>query len=175
MPILLAILGILGAAAVWYWRIKNASEMSADLLDAANNVRLAARRFNYKRRNKTHPADCVDDPRVAAAAIIVAVGGMETEFSAEHHAAAVVQCQSKFDCPEKDANDIMILGKWIAQQCNTKDEAVRRLSKRLFSLSGAEAGPDLVEMVNAIAKVDEKPGDSREADAMAQIKRTFFH
>lgn len=175
MPFLLAILGALGAAAYWYWNLRNAGHAASDLADAANDVRLAARRFNYRRRHKTHPVDSIDDPRLAAGGIIAAIGGMDSAFDRGDHDMAVIQCQSKFNVSKDEADEIMVFGEWVAGQCGTKDEAVRRLCKRLFSLSGAEAGPDLVEMVDAVAKVSEKPSDSREAEAMARIRRTFFH
>ena len=175
MPVILAVLSALAAAGFWYWRVKAANDVAAGLFDAANDVRLAARRFGYQMRNKTHPADSVDDARLAAAGVVAAAAGLSSEFNQDDMDAATVQFQSKFDINKKEAEEIVIFGKWLATQCGTKDEAVRRLSKRVFKLAGMDAGPDLIDMVQTVAKVDMADRDSREADALTVIRRIFSH
>lgn len=169
------ILSAAAAIGVWYWRMKAAGDVASGIVDAANDVRLAARRFGYKQRNKTHPADSIDDARLAAAGILVAIGGMDSEFNEDNMKDAIDECRWKFDIEWSEAQEIMLFGKWIAAQCGTKDEAVRRLSKRVFKLSGMDAGPDLVEMIQKVVKSEADDKNSRVADAIAQVRRNFSH
>lgn len=106
MHILLGILGVLSAAMIWYWRVKQVGEAASELTNAANDVRLAIKRFGYMRGRKTHPED-----------------------------------------------------------------AVRRLTKIIRRKAGAEAGPDLISMVEKVATADGIGLDERETDALEAIRR----
>jgi hypothetical protein len=69
MHILAAILAVILGAAFWIYRLNAARDAAETLAGAANDVRLAARRFGFRRKTNLHPADCVDDPRLAAMGI----------------------------------------------------------------------------------------------------------
>ena len=170
MPVLLAIISALTVAGVWYYRMSAAKDTAGNLLDAANDVRLAARRFGYNMRNKTHPTDSVDDPRLAAAGIVLAIAAMDSELTKAEMDALIVQCQSKFNVDKTEAEEIAVFGRWLSTTTNTKDEAVRRLCKRVVAKAGQEAGPDLIEMIEKVAG-PEGLADDRAADSLATVKR----
>ena len=175
MHILLAIVSILGIAMVWYWRAKMAREAAGDVMDAANDVRLAARRFLYKRKHNTHPADCVEDARLAAAGIAVAVATMDTPISQAEIKTLTDEMRKTFGIDEREALDMLSFGRWIAGQCGTNEEAVRRLSKRIAALAGAEALPDLLQIVERTATADGREMDELEQDALTIIRQTIGH
>ena len=160
MPVLLAILGAIAAAAFWYYRIRAAGDMAGDLADAANDVRLAARRFGYKRKTNVHPADAVDDARVAAAGIVLAIAAMDQAVGEADTKALTIEAQSKFGIDKAQALEIVTLARWVVEQCGNRDEAVRRLARRVRDLAGAEAAADLSEMVGVRcrARFDAEPG-----------------
>lgn len=171
MHILLGLLGALGAAMVWYWRMKMAREAAGELVGAANDVRLAIRRFGYKRRHKTHPADCVDDARLAAAGIVAAIAGMDAPLSQREIDRLTAEAGAVFGVAPAEAVDIAAFGRWVAGQCNSPEEAVRRLTRVVRDKAGVEAGPDLLAMAEAVSTADGAPMDTREADALAAIRR----
>ena len=173
MHILIGLLAILGAAALWYWRIKAAREAGGEVLDAANDVRLAARRFMYKHKHNTHPADSVEDPRLAASGIIVAVATMDAPISQSEIAALKKVAGEVFGVSDREALDMVSFGRWIADQCGTNDEAVRRLSKVIAKEAGVEAGPDLVRMVTEVATADGRDLDEDETAALETIRRSL--
>lgn len=173
MPVLLAVLSILAAVAFWYWRIRDVSNTAQDLADAAHDIRLAARRFGFKRRANMHPIDCIEDPRMAAAGITLAVAEMDGALSQAEIDTAVVQFQSVFDVSKAEAEELTAFGRWITAQSGTKAEAVRRLSKQLLALAGAEAGPDLKRLVSKVATAGGTALDSEAEDALATIARYF--
>ncbi|MDU8943816.1 hypothetical protein [Ovoidimarina sediminis] len=81
MPIVIGALAILTGAYLWYLRYQNARDAAETLVDAANDVRLAARRFGFRRKANVHPAECVDDPRLGALAIAAAMMQMDHAWS----------------------------------------------------------------------------------------------
>jgi uncharacterized tellurite resistance protein B-like protein len=171
MHIILGILGALSVAMIWYWRLKTAREAAGELAGAADDVRLAIRRFGYLRKHKTHPADCVEDPRLAAAGIVAAIAAMDAPLSQAEIDRLTAEAGAIFGVTPAEAVDIAAFGRWVAGQCNTPEDAVRRLVKRLRATAGIEAGPDLIAMIEAVATADGAPMDERELDALTSIRR----
>jgi hypothetical protein len=171
MHILLGIFGALSVAMIWYWRLKTAREAAGELAGAADDVRLAIRRFGYMRKRKTHPADCVDDARLAAAGIAAAVAGMDAPLSQAEIDRLTAEAGVVFGADSREAVDITAFGRWVAGQCQSPEEAVRRLTKVVREKAGAGVGPDLLAMVEAGATADGAPMDERETDALAAIRR----
>lgn len=171
MPFILGILGVLSVVALWYWRVKAAQEAAGEVANAANDVRLAIRRFGYLRKHKTHPADCVEDPRLAAAGIVAAIAGMDAPLSKAEIDRLTAEASAVFGVDSREAVDIATFGRWIAGQCATPEEAVRRLTKVVRAQAGAEAGPDLLALVEAVATADGAPMGDPERDAQTAIRR----
>ena len=171
MHILLGILGVLGAAAFWYWRVRAAHEAAGELANAANDVRLAIRRFGYLRQHKTHPADCVEDPRLAAAGIAAAVAGMDAPLSQAEIDKLTAEAGAVFEVDGAEAVDIAAFGRWIAGQCQSPEDAIRRLTRVVKAKAGSEAGAQLVAMVEAVACAEGRPLDERESDALDAVRR----
>jgi len=171
MHISLGALGLLSAALIWYWRFKTAHEAAGELAGAANDVRLAIRRFGYNRNRKTHPADCVDDPRLAAAGIAAAIAGMDAPLSQKEIDMLTAEAGAVFGADTVEAVDIATFGRWVAGQCQSPEEAVRRLVRVVREKAGADAGPDLLAMASKVATADGITLDDRETSALVSIRR----
>ena len=78
-----------------------------------------------------------------------------------------------FGADPAEAVDIAAFGRWIAGQCKTPEDAVRRLTKVVREKAGAEAGPDLIAMTEKVATADGIGLDEREMDALELIRRGF--
>ena len=170
MPVILAILGIISAAAIWYYRAQAARDAAGDLMDMANDVRLAARRFGFKRRTNVHPVDSIDDARLAAAGLVAAIAGMAGPPGQPQLDEMSRQFQSVFSTSKEDAAEIVTFGRWIAEQCGTRSEAVRRLSKRLRALNASDGHDDLQSMIDAVI-AHAGPQTEDQADAKDMITR----
>jgi uncharacterized tellurite resistance protein B-like protein len=173
MSAFLGLLALLFVAAVWYWRVKAARETSAEAVDVKKDVRLAARRLMHRRGSHAHPAETVDDPRLAASGIIVAVATMDGPISQAEIARLKKVAQDTFEVSEREALDILSFGRWIAGQCTSNTEAVRRLAKVVLKTAGTEAGPDLLRMINEVATADGGELGEEERDAIESVRRTF--
>lgn len=173
MHILLGLLALIGALAMWYWRLKIAREAAGEALDAADSLRATVRRLMYKRKHDVHPADSVDDPRLAASGIAVAVATMDAPISQSEIEALTQSAQRTFDVSHREALDIVSFGRWIADQCNTHGEAVRRLSRVVARTAGPEAGPDLIQMIRDVATAGGHELGEPELDAIDSVRRAL--
>lgn len=173
MPILIAILGAIAAASIWYWRMQQARDAADVLLNAANDVRLAARRFGFRNKLNVHPADSIQDSRLAAAGIVAAIAEMGGMLNADQTQSMTRQFQTTFNISSDEAAEIAIFGRWISGQCGSRSDAVRRLSKRLVGIAGQSALPDLIAMIEATQTATGHGMGEDEADAVATINRQF--
>lgn len=173
MHIILALLAIVGGFLFWYYRILAAKEAAQDVADVAGDIRLTIRRLMNRRKYDVHPADCVDDPRLAASGLIVSVATMDAPLSQSEIDALVKAGQATFNVTEREALDIVSYGRWVAGECNNHDEAVRKLARRISKLAGPEAGPDLVRMIEEVATADGNTLGDAEQDAINVVRRTL--
>ena len=168
MPFLVAVLGAFAALGYWYFRARNV----ATLIDMAEDVRLAARRLSFTRRANTHPIDAIEDPRPLAAGVAAAIADMggplsERQIAGLHREAAIA-----FGTGAAETADIVTLGRWLAGQCGTPDEAARRLTRRARERAGAAGGPDLLRMISATLEPGRVPTD-RQEEALRRVRRAF--
>lgn len=147
--------------------------MASDVANAANDVRLAARRFGFKRKTNLHPVESVEDTRVAAAGVLSALLAQDAIPNAARREAMLVQMQSVFGCNKPEAEELELLGHWLVGQCGTPSAAVSRLSRRLAKLAGAEALPDLERMIQTIYATEGATLPDHILDAMTDIKSRF--
>lgn len=173
MHVILGALALLGAVLFWYYRLRDARDAGGEIIDAARDVRGLVRRNMYKRKYNQHPADQVDDTRLAAAGIVIAIATMDAPIAQAEIEALNAAARETFAVTSAEAEDITHFGRWVADQCQTNTEAVRRLSKVIKKLAGAEAGPDLLLMIERVATADGHALGDMEHEAMDLIRRTL--
>lgn len=173
MHVVIGIIMLLAGVAFWIYRIQAAKQAGDDLLEGANDIRLTVRRLMYKRTHDVHPTDSVDDARLAAAGITVAVATMDNPISQTEIVALSKSAQEIFDVTEREALDIVSFGRWIAGECNTNQEAVRRLSKVLAKLAGPEAADDMQRLIRDVATADGHVLGEEEQDAIDTVRKAL--
>lgn len=147
MPFLIALLGIVGAAFYWTNRARNTRDMAGEVMDMANDVRLAARRFGFKRQSNLHPVESIGDSRLAIASIatcFIELDGLPTE---EDRKRLSIQLRSKLRANADEAQEMEVLGRWFMTECGGADPAISRLSRKLYKLGGAEQMEPLLEIL----------------------------
>lgn len=73
MHIILGILGLLGAAAYWLFILRRGADVARDGYDAATGAYGKARWWFWKKKNIRAPHQLIDDPRVSATALVLAL------------------------------------------------------------------------------------------------------
>ncbi|ASP32447.1 TerB family tellurite resistance protein [Labrenzia sp. VG12] len=154
MHILLAVIAIAGAAAFWIYRIRVAADSTRVVLEAAQDVKAAARRFGFRTRANQHPSEGVDDPRVTGAALLVLVAETDGGISKAEQDAILDQLTTVFGMSFREAEELFLFAKWLANQSSNPDDMIRRLIKRTVALGGRDTLPDMIGMVTAVGKAD---------------------
>lgn len=170
MHILLGLLALLGGLLFWYYRIREARDAAHEVTDAASDIRLTIRRLMNQGNYDVHPADSVDDARLAASGLIVVIATMDAPLSQNEINALSKNAQVTFGVTEREALDIVSYGRWVAGECGSVDEGVRRLSRRINKLAGPEAGPDTVRMIEEVASADGNPLGDAELEALGTVR-----
>ena len=104
MPVILAVVGVVTAVLFFVLRARNAAHAATDLIDMANDVRLAARRFGFRRRADIHPAESIEDHRVAIAGISSAFLELDDLPTSDQRAALTRSMQDTLDLSKQDAD-----------------------------------------------------------------------
>ena len=172
MHIIAAVIAILGAAYFWMHRARNAAEMTQELGGMASDVLSAARRFGFRRRYDQPPVDSLEDGNVAiagAALSFLEIGGLP---SREQHDALNRSLQSHLNIPMKDAEEALILGRWLMNESGGPSPAFARLTRRLGKLDRNGFTP-LMAVVKDVAAHGGGGLTALQQDALAEIGRVF--
>ena len=128
MHILLALLGAASTIGVILWRLRGAADAAHEVVDAADGVRLFFRRSKWRKKVNADMLKQIDDPREAAAAMMVAVaeqGGLLTQRMSE---TLVGMMMTEFQVGEREADELMQRGRWLAKDAGDLGQFLRRLS-----------------------------------------------
>ncbi len=171
MPFLIAIAGI--AAAVYFFliRARNTAHMAGELVDMANDVRLAARRFGFRRQSNVHPVENIDDTNLAIAALAIAFQELDGLPTQEQRDDMSFQCQKQLHMDVKSVEEALVLGRWLVSQCDGASAAVSRLSRKLYRLGGAETLQPLMEVIKG--SLPESGLSIRQKEALEDLQRAF--
>lgn len=171
MPIIIALLGAIAAAAFFILRARNAAHVATELMDVANDVRLAARRFGFRRKTNVHPVECIEDPNLATVAIATAFLELDDLPTQQQRNALVVQAQSVLGLGETDVGEMVVLGRWLMNECGGAAPAITRMSRKLYKMSGASAFEPLLRLVQST--LGESGLNQKHREALDDIRRAF--
>ncbi|QDC11434.1 hypothetical protein FHY55_20335 [Oceanicola sp. D3] len=173
MPFILGAIALLGAAYMWYIRAKGAADMAGELMNAAGDVRSAARRFGYKLRKREHPVDGIDEPIVAAAGIAEAFISLDDLPTRGQRTGILQGLQKAYRTDLNGAEEAAVLGRWLVAQCGTPDAAITRIVKKLITLGGQGEVQPLLEVLNTAASAEGGSLGPRQQEALQEIARRF--
>lgn len=147
MPFLIAAIGVIAAVYFFLNRARNTAHMAGDIVDMANDVRLAARRFGFRSQTDVHPVENIDDANLAIAALTMAFQELDGLPTQDQRDDLIVQLQQQLDMDRPSAEEALVLGRWLVSQCGGADTAVSRLARKTYKLGGAEILPPLMEVI----------------------------
>ncbi|MFV0492688.1 MAG: hypothetical protein ACK5M4_12800 [Pseudorhodobacter sp.] len=172
MPYLLGLLALAGAVYFWMVRARNAADMAGEMADMAGDVMAAARRFGFRRKTNIHPVDAVEDPRLAIAGAGVAfleIGALPSE---EQYRELARSLETRFTMTTGEADEALIMGRWLSQQSNGGAPAFTRLLKRLRNLQGGEGFDPLMAVLRDAATAAGTLSPLQK-DALEEVKIAF--
>ncbi|MCP5072929.1 MAG: hypothetical protein GY947_06490 [Rhodobacteraceae bacterium] len=143
------------------------------MLDVANDVRLAARRFGFTRNSKRHPVEDIDDPDIAVAAIACAFFELDGLPTQDQRNALIVQVATLLRTDKAGAEELTVLGHWLAAQCQGPSAAISRISRRLYKINGVSSLQSLMAIIqNALAATGSELNENQKA-ALEDIQRAL--
>lgn len=169
MHIVLGIIGLLTAAYFLIIRARNAAEMTGEFMEIADDVRAAARRFGFRKKYEQHPVEAIEEPNIAAVTVATAYLEMHGLPTEETRTALSDAVQVTLDVSAKDAEELMVLGRWLMNESGGAQPAITRASKKLYALGARDVAP-LMEILKPISS---DPLSDQQREALHEIKRAF--
>ena len=157
MHILLAIIGILSAAAIWWWRLKMMGAAARDVAKGAKTVANMPRRFGFQRRANRGALDASDDPREAAMAIMLEVAKAAEAPGETQTDLMIDRARRTFSVTEAEAEEYLHRANWFVRQARTPDQLIRRMAGVLRKTVGPEQHTDVAEILEDLALADGQP------------------
>ena len=172
MQFLVAILGILVAIGVWSWRLRMARDGAREAVDLARSAANLPRRLAFKYRAGRNGLDLIDDPREAAAIMMMEVararGGPLTE---RQNDAISDEIMRHFSFSQEEAHELVAHAAWVTNKAPLPQETMRRLSQKIVGdrYLGPKEVVDLDGMLEAVSEAEGTP--TRDQLALLQVYR----
>ena len=164
MHIVLAIIGLIGAGAFWWYRIKYMSEAVGEAADAVGRVQGHFRRNKLRKKSALAPISAIDDPVIAAATIMTAIVSEDTVLSPDLEAG--VRGQLAAIVSGEKLEEAMIYATWASTQVADVTHVIDIAGKYLSGKLSESEKHELVSMI-----VDAAPVGKRHAAFPDRIKR----
>jgi hypothetical protein len=115
MHIVVIILGLLGAAAFWWYRVKYMSEAARDVADVVGRVRGDVRRSRIRKKAAIAPVSAIDEPVTAAATVLMAIAAEDIVISSDLEERIRAEIAGIAES-EKKLDEAMTYAKWATEQ-----------------------------------------------------------
>ena len=165
MHILAIIFGIVSAIAIWSWRLQQAkrgAEAAGKVLETAANL---PRRMRFQNKTRKGGLDAIQDPREAAAVMMMEVARAAGEVTSEHKAVMRAEMMQYFELDEADANDLIAAAGWLGRDAPASHAVMQKMSRFVLNFPGL--GPkqfvDLSNMLDEVALIEGGPFDAQVA------------
>lgn len=171
MPILIALLAIIGG--VWFWiqRARQAGRAVEDIAGLVGDAASAARRFSYRRRANEHPAEGIDDHRVAGAGLLFLAAADEGPVTQAEETEILRQLQSGYGVLLDEARELLTLARWLADPSRGPDEMARLLVRRYAQLGAPRDVEILAGMLTSVGAVGDAAGAEDIIHRLARAQR----
>ncbi len=174
MPIIAGLIAVLGLIAVWYWRIKMLRDAAGEAGKVVQTVANAPRRLAYRFKSSKEGLALIEDPREAAAALLVAMAqarGAE-DLTEEQRDFFFKNVQASFDFSKADADDLLAQALFINRATGDAPRLVSKLGAVILN-SAALTQIEKTEFYALLVGMSECGGNpTREQIALLQIYQT---
>lgn len=172
MQILLGILGLLAAIAFWSWRSGMAREGARDAAGPARTAARAPGRIALKYKATRNGFSLIEDPREAAAIMMMEVARARGGPLTDRQAAVIDQeIMQAFRFSHAEAEALSAHAAWVTNNAPKPAETMRRLSQLI--VTAPQLGPkEIVDFDAMLVAVSEAEGTpTRDQLALLQVYR----
>ncbi|TPL92008.1 hypothetical protein FJ960_29205 [Mesorhizobium sp. B2-3-11] len=154
MPFLIAVLGVLGAAALWWYRMKAMNDAAREVADVVGRVQGNIRRKKLRKQAALSPLTAIDDPVVAAATLIASIVFENGPILPQRE--AVMRSVISEIANKKKTDEAVVYAKWAASQIDDATVVIDKLAPFLRERLDVAERNDLLQMVNRVAQGGEQ-------------------
>jgi len=173
MHIILAIVSIISIIYVVISRIRMTTMLTGKVLDAADEVRLAARRFGYKCRKNQHPIDAINDSKIAIVAAAIAFSELNTIPTHTQRKAYLLHLQVVLGISGAETEELIALGKWLVAECKDRSFALMKLVEKISELGGLSAEVDFLTILRNVQSSTNIDLSAHQVNALKDIQFEF--
>ncbi len=155
MHILLAILGIAAAGVFWWYRLKYMSDAANEIAGQVGKVQGHFRRQKLRKKAAVAPVAAIDDPVVAAATVMMAIGA-EDVVATEALEARVLEAVKPIASSEEKAVEAVAYAKWASDQVADVPTVIDKTAGFLTGKLDEQEKEELVAMVQSVILKEER-------------------
>jgi hypothetical protein len=145
---LFGILGLIAAAAFWYWRIKAVGEVASEVHDVAGRLWGKHKRKKFLGKVNDSPLEVIDDPATAA---VILMNVIATEDGVPGHIAeAAIKKEVEQSMGISDSMELLTFGKWTANHAPDSNTVILRYGKLWSENLSIKEREDLLSMISRI-------------------------
>ncbi len=158
MHIIAALIGIIGFIAVWYWRLKMLHNVARDGRKVAETVANLPRKMRFKHKSGKGGLAVVDDPREAAAILMLEIAQARGTLTEKQEAAIRGEIMHHFDFPEGDSNELIAQAGWLSRNAGASHVVMSRMTDFVRNSPGM-TNKELVDLDGMLVTVSEAEGN----------------
>ena len=151
MHIILGLLGVLGAVAVFVWRINQATNAARELADTAGEFANLPRKMRFRRKAGKGGVDVIDDPREAGAVLVYGAASYAGALDNETKQRMASEFAALFDLEMDSARELTARAAWHVGSVNDPVNLVNPLADRLVQEVGRDACAELTPLIREAA------------------------
>jgi uncharacterized tellurite resistance protein B-like protein len=159
MSIILALLAALAGVGTLLWRVNAAADATKGLVETANDLSNLRRRWSWRRKSNVDPLLLVDDPRLAAVTLMMAIAQSDGALTAVERATIVRQAMEHFGCSSKVADEMVGYARFLLTETRDPTNCLLKLKPLILKSCSAKERADLLAMLRAVGEADGVAGD----------------
>ncbi|HRD77799.1 MAG TPA: TerB family tellurite resistance protein [Hyphomicrobiaceae bacterium] len=172
MHIIAALVAAAGVVLFILYRMQQAATAARDVAEAASDLSGLFRSWNWRRRANVNPLDAIEDPREAAAALMVALAQYDGAVTEAESRVIVGEMTKHFGATASEAGELLARGRWLAPERADVGELMRRLKRVIEAKCGPKERRELIAMLRAVANASGTPDETLEHD-IANLEKSL--
>lgn len=168
--LIIIVLGGIAAAIFWLYRMKKAADAGREVY---TEVRDSIRHGRWAKKADARLIESLDDPREAAAILMVQIASYDGEVTAAQKARIEDLMEQTFQCAGDEAQGLYSFGRMAVGQINDAANSLNQILRPIQGqLTDAEKR-DLVRMLEAVSEVEGEPNE-RQRLLIAAVRRALL-
>ena len=155
-------LGVLSALGLFLWLIihlNHARRAGRELAETASDIKGLVRRTRWKRKHDTDPFGAIEDPRIAAAAMMCAVAKCDGDITERQRDVILDQMAGGLQVTGQLAEDLLAQGRWLTGEMKDLNAFLRRACEPVRRACTDAEKRDLVRLLETVATAEGAPND----------------